>query len=232
MDTIEPIIAESILSVNKLWEPNYAKRWKRSNARDVWKETKRSWLDLTGTVHHLLQASSPCPPCSWNAIVALQVFSDKTVFGLKTSHIYSCVSAILFSYSSQSLTPFWQTAGFAFLCHVLSRTYCVESRRGTQHFFFHEASWDWTFFSTRDDFFVVFAWWLYILQFLHYFVLWADVYYRNSFTKFAYFINMEKELFILLALISNIYAGKLIHFAFLSIVSLHRHVELTVKIHT
>lgn len=42
----------------------------------------------------------------------------------------------------------------------------------------------------------------------------ADVHNTNSFTKFAHFINMEKELFILLALSSTIYAGKLIHFAF------------------
>ena len=52
---------------------------------------------------------------------------------------------------------------------------------------------------------------VYVHRFLHYFVSSADFHDTNSFPKFAHFINMEKKLFIILALSSTIYAGKLIH---------------------
>lgn len=65
--------------------------------------------DLIEIVHYLLQAYPPCPPWSGNAILVLHVFRIRLFFVLKgrNFHIISAaLSAILFSYSSQALTPF------------------------------------------------------------------------------------------------------------------------------
>ena len=172
--------------------------------------------DLIETVHHHLQAHPPCPPWSGNAILALHVFSNKTVFVLKGRNfqIFSAALSAIFNIyvpgSHSFLTNRWFYV-FSVSCLsceiVLSHVGPLGGHTTTR--IIHETK------IIQDGFFIVFTWWLYILWFLHCFVSSADVHNTNSFTKFAHFINnMQKELFILLALSSTMYAGKLIHAAF------------------
>lgn len=47
------------------------------------KRKKTESNSISQKLYNLLQAYQPCPPWSGNAILALQVFSDKTAFVLK-----------------------------------------------------------------------------------------------------------------------------------------------------
>ena len=170
--------------------------------------------DLIETVHHHLQAHPPCPPWSGNAILAVHVFSNKTVFVLKGRNfqIFSAASprlhvrprlSLLFD-KPLVLRFFPSPACHVKLCWVTSdhktvtQQHVLDYPRDNPRWFLH------------SGYLVA----LYPLV-SSFFVSSADVHNTNSFTKFAHFINnMEKELFILLTLSSTMYAGKLIHAAF------------------